>query len=175
MRPVPQRVEAATDTLLAAAATVRRRHLCLFEVVAAARGATLAAPRVVHADHARLERAEEGLEVGDAREHDAEALDGEGAHYGRPGIESPVRRLTRPVDEDDLGDDGGGNEDAEGEDYYYNGLFALWDLHAPHDDSRNYDEKYLGDDVEDSEGNPERGLLLVVSQRILAVFGEMEF
>lgn len=73
VRPVLQRVEAAADALLAAAAARRRRLLrrLLVEVVTPARGAALAPPRVVHADHARLERAEEGLEEGHAREYDA--------------------------------------------------------------------------------------------------------
>lgn len=73
VRPVLQRVEAAAYALLAAAAARRRRLLrrLLVEVVTPAGGTALAPPRVVHADHAGLERAEEGLEEGHAREHDA--------------------------------------------------------------------------------------------------------
>lgn len=161
MSPILERIQTTARAILAAllTATTTGPLPCLLEVVTAPRGAALSAARVIHADHAGLEGAEEGLEVRDAREDDAEGLHGQLTDHGGPGAKGAVRRPVRTDAEDELGDDGSHDEDAEGKDYDDDGLLRLRDLHLAHDDGWDYDEEDLSDDVEDSEVYPERSLL----------------
>lgn len=169
VRPLLKGVEVTPVALLAAATTGRPLGL-LKVVVAAVTGSTaLAATRIVYADHARLERAEKGLEVWHARKDNTEALHKHSADDSWPGREGPVRGTSHLPPEDELRDDGSDDEDAEGKDENNAGFFYFQDPHALHDHGRDDKEEHLSDDVEDPEANPKCSLFPAVSLYVQVV------